>query len=276
MSATNSTLGIIAGGGRLPVQLVEACKSSYRNHFVLTFEESPNEDAIRHAPHAVVRLGAVGESLKKLREAGVTEVVLAGRVRRPTLTRLKPDMTATKLLGRLGKAFFGGDDALLRSLVSFLEGEGFTVVSPQQILGNLIAGTGVLGRVQPSDADKADITVGLQAARELGRLDIGQAVIVEDTHVLGLEAEEGTDALIGRCAGLKKKPRGGVLVKAKKPSQEERVDLPAIGIATVERAHEAGLSGIAVEAGSSLILDREQVIARADQLGIFLVGIGDG
>ena len=273
MEPGRDNLGIIAGGGRLPVQLVEACKSSGRGHFVITFEESPNHEAILHAPHAIVRLGAVGDALKKLRDADVTEVVLAGKVKRPTLARLKPDITATKLLGRLGKAFFGGDDALLRALVGFLEQEGFHVISPQDILGSLIANEGVLGRIQPSEADYADILTGLHAARELGRLDIGQAVIVEDGHVLGLEAEEGTDSLIARCAGLKRKPRGGVLVKAKKPEQEDRVDLPAIGLATIERVHEAGLNGIAIEAGSSIILDREELLASADRLGLFVVGI---
>jgi len=266
-------LGIIAGTGRLPVQLVEACHTINRPCFVLSFAEETNVDAIEATPHAVVRLGAVGEALKKLREANVKDIVLAGKVSRPSLTALKPDLAATKLLAKLGKAFFSGDDALLTALVHFLEGEGFNVVSAQDVLRALIATAGVYGRITPSARDQADIAHGLQVAKQLGALDIGQAVIVENGYVLGVEAAEGTNALISRCASLKREARSGVLVKAKKPRQDERVDLPTIGLTTIDTVHEAGFSGIAIEAGGCIILDREHVIARANELGIFLVGI---
>lgn len=272
MSAS-STLGIIAGSGRLPAQLVEACHAINRPCFVLSFAEDTNVDAIETTPHAVVRLGAIGEALKKLREAGAKEVVLAGKVARPSLTSLKPDLTATKLLAKLGKAFFGGDDALLSALVSFLESEGFKVVSSQDILRSLVASAGVYGRISPSPRDESDIAHGLRVAKQLGLLDIGQAVIVENGYVLGVEAAEGTNALISRCASLKREARGGVLVKTKKPHQDERVDLPAIGLTTIETVYEAGFSGIAIEAGGSLILDREHVVARANELGLFLIGV---
>lgn len=266
-------LGIIAGSGRLPAQLVEACQATGRPCFVLAFSEDTNIDAIETTPHAVVRIGAVGDALKQLREAGVAEIVLAGKINRPSLTSLKPDLTATKLLAKLGKAFFSGDDALLSSLVSFLESEGFKVVSAQDILRSLVATAGVYGRIAPTPRDEADIAKGLKVAKQLGALDIGQAVIVENGYVLGVEAAEGTNALISRCASLKREARSGVLVKAKKPQQDARVDLPAIGLTTIENVHEAGLSGIAVEAGGSIILDRERVIARANELGLFLMGV---
>jgi DUF1009 family protein len=272
MAALSPTLGIIAGSGRLPAQLIESCQAVGRAVFVLAFDNADME-SIRHVPHQQVRLGAVGEAIGHLRNAGVEEVVLAGKVKRPAFTSLRPDAMGAKLLARLGTAFFGGDDALLKVIVSFLEGEGFNVVGADDVLGALITPAGVLGKIAPDARAKADIAQGLKVAKELGALDVGQAVIVENGHVLGTEAAEGTDALIERCAGLRRELRSGVLVKAKKPGQESRVDLPAIGPDTVEKIHAAGLAGIAVEAAASLILDKEKTIARADALGIFVVGI---
>lgn len=272
-SASESVLGIIAGGGRLPSQLVETCRAQSRPCFVITFDDNTNHDAIKDTPHAIVRLGAVGEALEHMKRASVRDVVLAGSVKRPSLSSLRPDLAGTRLLARIGTAFFGGDDAVLRTVVKFLEEEGFRVVGSNDVLSALLAGQGVLGNIQPDSRSNADIALGLQAAKELGRLDIGQAVIVENGHVLGLEAAEGTDELIGRCAKLRKEKSGGVLVKARKPGQEMRADLPAIGPDTVEKMHEAGFAGIAVEAGGSLILDKERVISKADALGLFIVGI---
>ncbi len=266
-------LGIIAGGGQLPLQLIEACKTTGRSCFVLTFSDQPNESATSMAPHAVVPLGSISQSLASLRQANVSEVVLAGRVARPSLTSLKPDLAATKLLAKLGKAFFSGDDALLRALMEFLESEGFRVVAAQDILKSLLASAGCYGSCRPGAADEADIIKGLQLARELGRLDIGQSVIVEHGLVLGLEAIEGTQALIERCAGLKRERRAGVLVKAKKPQQDTRADLPAIGPDTVDALARGGYAGVAIEAGGALVLARAELIRRADQHGIFVMGI---
>jgi len=269
----SETLGIIAGSGRLPTQLVEACQVIGRPCFVLAFSEDTNLDAIQNAPHAIVRLGAIGEALKHLKGAGVNEIVLAGKVARPSIASLRPDFAATQLLARLGTAFFGGDDALLKALVKFLEDEGFRIVGAQDILRSLVATEGVYGRIAPSKRDSSDIAKAFEIAKKLGELDIGQAVIVENGYVLGVEAAEGTHVLISRCAGLKREARGGVLLKAKKPQQDNRADLPAIGITTVETVHEAGFNGIAIEAEGSIILDREKTIARANELGIFIVGI---
>ncbi len=271
MTKNHSTLGIIAGSGSLPAQLVQACRDANRPCFLLAFDA---ENVIEDVPHAVVRLGAVGEALDHLRKAGVQEVVMAGKVKRPSFGALRPDALGTKLMARMGTAFFGGDDALLRALVTFLEEEGFTVVGSDALLGALTATDGVLGSVRPTAREEEDIAQGLRVAHTLGALDIGQAVIVEHGYVLGVEAAEGTDALITRCVPLKREPRGGVLVKAKKPSQDARVDLPSIGPETVDKIHAGGFAGIAIEAGGALILEREKTIARADTLGIFIIGCG--
>jgi len=260
-------LGIIAGSGLLPLQLIDACHATNR---------PPNQEATRRAPHTIVPLGAVSESLNALRQAGAHEIVLAGHVARPSLTSLKPDFAATKLLAKLGKAFFSGDDALLRALMDFLESEGFRIIAAQDILRTLVATSGCYGKHKPTADDEADIAKGLLVARELGKLDIGQAAIIERGLVLGLEAIEGTQQLITRCAALKRERGAGVLVKAKKPDQDDRVDLPAIGPDTIDALALGGYAGVAIEAGSTLVLERSKLIARADEQGIFVIGIDHG
>jgi len=272
----NNTLGIIAGGGRLPAQLIESCQAMERPCFVIALEDYADIETIRHVPHAVVRLGAVGEALDHLRRAGAKELVLAGRVRRPSLSSLRPDLVGAKLLARLGAAFFSGDDALLKAVVSFLEDEGFKVVASHDILAGLVAPPGVLGKISPNAQAMTDIAHGVRVVKTLGQLDIGQAAIIENGYVLGVEAAEGTETLIERCGKLRREKNSGVLVKFRKPAQEERVDLPTIGPSTVEQIHKAGFAGIAIEAGGGLILDLEATVTEADALGIFLVGISDG
>lgn len=269
-------LGIIAGGGRLPLQLMECCQSSGRPFFVVVLEGIADSEAFAAVPHAVVRLGAVGESLAHLKKAGAQELVLAGRVKRPSLASLRPDMVGAKLLGRLGAAFFSGDDALLKAVIAFLEEEGFGVVGADEVMGSLLAPLGVLGSIAPDGRAEADIAQGVKVATTLGALDVGQAVIVEHGYVLGVEAAEGTDGLIARCAGLKREGKAGVLVKLKKPAQDARADLPSIGPETVEKLAAAGFCGIAVASGGSLILDKAATIARADALGLFIVGVAHG
>ena len=270
-------LGIIAGGGRLPLQLAEACQAAGRAFFIVAIEDAADVTALARLPHAVVRIGAVGAAIGHLRKANAKALVLAGSVRRPSLFSLRPDAAGVKLLARLGKAFFAGDNALLKAVVSFLEDEGFRVVGSDDILQGLLAPEGVLGKIKPNARAEADIAHGLKAALALGEMDIGQAAIVENGYVLGVEAADGTDALIERCGKLRRgnsttgSMNSGVLVKVRKPGQETRADLPAIGVQTVERVHAAGFAGIAIAGG--IILDKEKTIARADALGVFVIGI---
>jgi DUF1009 family protein len=269
-------LGIVAGSGELPKRLFEACRASGRDPFILALEGHTDPALVAGAPHAWIRLGAAADGFAALRGAGVTEVVFIGPVRRPSLTSLMPDVRAAKFLARVGLRAFG-DDGLLSALVKEFEAEGFKVVGADEVLSELVAPDGAVGKVLPDDSAKADIARGLAVVRALGALDIGQAAVVEAGVVLGVEAIEGTDALIERAGKLKREgPRRGVLVKAKKPGQERRVDLPAVGVATVDRVAAAGLAGIAIEAGAALIVDRDEVARRADAAGIFVVGVGGG
>ncbi len=266
-----SCLGIIAGSGGLPKKLIEACQREKREFFVLALRGQTDEIFLQNTPHAWTRLGETNTAINILKKNNVDTLVMAGAIRRPTLAELRPDWRTIQVFARLGRAAFG-DDALLRAIAEEFEKEGFKVIGAHQVEPDIISPAGVLGHVVPTEEQEQDIIQGVHAAKTLGVLDIGQAVVVQQGIVLGVEAVEGTDALLERCRGLRRKGVGGVLVKACKPQQDTRLDMPTIGMQTVRRAFEAGLSGIAVEAGASLILEREAVIAAADKLGIFVKG----
>lgn len=269
---TAGRLGIVAGSGELPRRLVEACRVAGRDVFVLALEGAADSATVDGVAHAWCRPGAAARGLSLLRDNQVTELVLAGGVQRPSLVQLRPDWRAAKFLARVGSRVLG-DNGLLSAVVAELEREGFRVVGPDQILQESLAPEGFLGKVRPDAQAMADVEHGQRIARALGMLDIGQAVVIQQGLVLGVEAIEGTDALLRRCAGLRREGPGGVLVKIEKPGQEQRADRPTIGPLTVALAAEAGLRGIAVAAGATIILDRSATIGAADDAGLFILGI---
>jgi DUF1009 family protein len=264
-------LGIIAGRGALPGLLAAACRASGRPHHVLGL--AGFAEATDLVVDNWVRLGDIGKAFAALTAAGVKEVVMAGGVRRPTMTELMPDLKGAAFLARIaGKAL--GDDGLLSAVIAEIEREGFKVVGADSILAHLLAPEGVMGTCIPDEDAWNDIRRGFDVVRLIGAADVGQAAVVQQGIVLGVEAAEGTDALIARCKALRLNAPGGVLVKAKKPQQERRADLPAVGIATVRNAKAAGLAGIAVEAGNTLMVDGPRdIAAAADAEGLFIVGV---
>ena len=263
-------LGILAGGGDLPRRLVNACRASGRDFFVIAIEGQTDPDAVAGAPHEWVRLGAAGKALKLAKAQAVKEIVMAGHVRRPSLAGLRPDARTLAFFVRVGRKALG-DDGLLRAVIDEIEGEGFRVIGLETLLPELVPDTGPLGIHRPDEQAEQDIARGLAVLNALGIADVGQAVVVQGGLVLGLEAIEGTDALIDRCGALRREGAGGVLVKTRKPGQESRVDLPTIGPETVRRAVASGLRGIAVEARGTLIIDREETIRAANAAGLFLL-----
>lgn len=266
-------LGILAGGGDLPRHIIQVCQDSGREFFVIAFKDQTAPETVAGVDHAWVRLGAAGRAVKLLREAGARELVMAGAIRRPSLSALRPDTWAAGFFARSVVAA-GGDDALLTALVRTLEeDEGFRVVGPDDLLPGVLADQGVYGAHSPDTEACPDITRGIHAARGIGALDIGQAAVVREGVVVAVEAADGTDAMLARAAAGRPNDAGGVLVKVRKPGQESRVDLPTIGAATVRAAAEAGLAGIAVEAGGVLIIDRAAVVEAADSAGLFVVGV---
>lgn len=266
-------LGILAGGGDLPLRIVRACQASGRPFFVVAFEGQTPAEIVEGVPHAWARLGAAGTTLKLLREAGVEEVVLAGPVRRPSLAELKPDLWTARFIARVGvKAL--GDDGILGVVIRELEEkEGFRVVGADSLLPDVLAEKGVLGAVRPDIEAENDIERGLEVARQLCVLDVGQAVVVQQGLVIAVEAIEGTDAMLGRVGALQRQGPGGVLVKVGAGKRERRADLPAVGPATVQAAAAAGLRGIAFESGHAILIDRDQVVRAADAAGLFVVGV---
>jgi DUF1009 family protein len=265
-------LGIVAGGGEFPGLVIAACRAQGRPFHVLALEGHADPAVIADAPADWIRLGAAGSGLKILKAQGVSEIVMIGPVRRPGFAELTPDWWSAKFIAKIGfKAL--GDDGLLRALAAALEDEGFHVVGVDEVLSDCLAPAGTYGGVEPDDQAQADIKRGWEVAKGIGALDVGQSVVVQQGLVLGVEAIEGTDRLLARCLELKRDGAGGVLVKVRKPNQDRRLDLPTIGINTLKATAAAGLRGIAVEAGGTLVLGREALAAEADRLGLFVVGI---
>jgi len=266
-------LGIIAGGGPLPSQVAEAARQAGREVFIVALDGYAELPLVTPFPHAVVRLGAAGRTLALLRQAGCQDLVLIGPVRRPSLLDLRPDGEGARILARIGRAAFGGDDGFLAAVVRVLGEEGFRILGAHEVLASAIGPEGLLTRLAPDAAAQADIARGVTVVRALGAVDVGQGCVVQQGIVLAVEAIEGTDQMLARAAGLARPGPGGVLVKLVKPGQDRRADLPMIGPRTIDAAAVAGLRGIAFEAGGTLFTERAACVARTDAAGLFLLGI---
>lgn len=265
-------LGIIAGAGVLPRRIADAAARP----FVVRLAGIADAD-FSGVDGAECGIAEAGKMLRLLKEATCDGVVLAGVVKRPDFSKLRPDWRGAALLPQVIAAAAKGDGAMLDVLVRTLEAEGFTVVGAEEVFADLVAPPGPVGAAAPSLENWADIRKAAAIIAALGPFDVGQAAVVASGHTLGIEAAEGTDALLDRCAEFPPSARGGdrrngVLVKRPKPGQELRVDLPTLGVETVRRAAAAGLSGVAFEAGAALLIDREGVAREADRLGVFAYG----
>lgn len=268
-------LGLIAGGGQIPALIRDACHAQGRPLFIAALNGFCDPATIAQTEHGWFDLPQVGGLLKALKEAAVAEVCLCGSVAKPDFKSLKPDLKGAFLLPKLLKAALQGDDAILRVVIGAFEQDGFRIIGVDSLMQDILVCERPYGRTVPTSAQQADIAVALQAARNLGIADKGQAAVAAGGQVVGLEDDAGTDALLRRMAGLPA-ARGGVLVKCVKPQQDRRVDLPTVGAVTVENAAAAGLSGIAVEAGAALMVDAVATGQAADRLGLFMIGLPHG
>ncbi len=271
-------LGIIAGGGALPVRIAAACKASGDAYHVIRlagFCDTPSTEF----PGDEFAIGEAGKILGTLKENNCDAIVFAGLVKRPDFKALKVDMRGAAMLPKIAAAALRGDGAILTALIESVESDGFMVVGADDVVESLLAPKGTLGTIAPSVADLKDMQKAANVVEALGPFDVGQGAVVANGLVIAIEAAEGTDAMLRRCedlfSGDAQRPRAGVLVKRPKPDQELRIDLPTIGLETVRRAGAAGLSGIAVKAGSALIIDLDDVVKLADSLNIFLYGYSD-
>jgi DUF1009 family protein len=270
---------MIAGGGELPRAIAQSVVASGRAVHILAVKGSADEAWLAEFPHDWMTLGEWGKSVRLLAAAGAKEIVLVGRVDRPTLSEIKFDTKGLMILPSLVVAARKGDDAMLRVTSDFFAREGFTVLTAAEAAPGLVMAEGPLGKLKPNAEQQDDIGRAFAIIRALGELDVGQATIVCDGLPLCVEAAEGTDAMIARVASLRRNLRGtpdkkrGVLAKGLKATQDRKTDLPVIGVETVRGAHAAGLAGIALEADASLIVGKAAVAAEADRLGLFITGV---
>ncbi len=281
MGAKEQRLAILAGGGGLPREIADSAASRGIPVSIVAIDGEADADFGAH-PVTVVNWGQIGAMVRALKAARATDLVIVGRVHRPELKGLKPDLGLFRYLAKIVRIVAaGGDDSVLRRVVRFFEQQGVKVIGPGEAAPELLIGEGPLGAEAPSPADRTDIAKGLELIRTLGAYDIGQSVIVARGNIQAIEGAEGTDRMIARAARQcpsagNVQDRSGVLVKRSKPGQDLRVDMPAIGPATVDAVRDAGLAGIAVEAGKVLVAGRAETLSRADAAGIFVEGVSDG
>jgi len=266
-------LGLLAGGGPFPARVAQAAIARGHEVFVVLLRDFHDDPALRAHPHMEERVGAGGAIIARLRAEGITHLVLCGKARRLSPLTLWPDAWMAKVIARLGKAVFAGDDTLLRNFIGILGEEGFEVIAPQSLLPSSFTEPGLLAGDAPDEMARADIIRGIGVLRALADHDVGQAVVVQQGLILGIEAVEGTDVLLARAGSLRRDGPGGVLVKLAKPRQELRVDAPVVGSITVAGAADAGLRGIAIEAGRTILADGDALRAAAWRRGLFVLAI---
>jgi DUF1009 family protein len=271
-------LALIAGSGDLPIRIATRCEAEGRAVFIIRLAGFADEHLVRW-PGEEFGMAEIGRILKAMKAEGCEAVCFAGYVNRPDFRTLKPDFKGATLLPGIVAAATKGDDALLRKILSVFEAEGYAVEGADDILGGEALPAGALGAVTPTAEQLADLTKALHVAEKSGELDIGQGAVVCDGLVLAVEAQEGTDEMLRRVAGLPADLRGapgalkGALGKAPKPIQDLRVDMPVIGSTTVELAAAAGLAGIGGFAGRLIIIDHQALVEAADRLGLFVWGV---
>jgi DUF1009 family protein len=271
-------LAIVCGGGALPLAVADVVAGRGRRVVLFPLRGWADPAAIARYPHHWIGLAQIVRLQRLARGEGCQEIVFIGAVQRPSPRQLRPDLGTLRLLPRIVRLFRGGDDHLLAGIGQLFEEAGFKVLGAHEVAPEILVPAGELGRHHPTPRDLADIARGLSLISAVGPFDIGQAVVVADNRVLAVEAAEGTDHLLARVAELRRAGRlgvaekVGVLVKAPKPGQDRRLDLPSIGTRTVEGAAAAGLSGIAVEAAGAIAADLQDVIRAADAAGLFIFG----
>ena len=261
------SIGIIAGAGSLPLLLAEALRRQSIMPFIVTLKGAANPDDFKSYETMTGDLAKAGTIIKALKKRGIFDLVLIGGLARPNLRDIRPDMKTALFLMRVGLRSIG-DNGVLVALRQELERDGFTLHGAHVFLSDLITPEGVLTKTAPQAHHKADIALGLSESQKLGRDDVGQAIIIHDGKLAAKEGKAGTDAMIAGYEG----PKGAILVKTCKPQQDRDLDLPTIGVQTVNACCDKGFSGIALHAGASFFLDQEQSIAQADAHHMFITG----
>lgn len=265
-------LGILAGGGTLPKMLIKACEDQNIKPFIIAFEDQTDPDTPPNHPHIWTRLGAAGEIFKALKTQNIQDIVLIGKITRPSLAEIRPDIQGTKILAKIGLNTLG-DDGVLKALRKALEDEGFHIHGIQKFVREILPADGALTKLSPSKAAQQDIDKAVRTLQHLSPLDIGQSLVIQEGRILGIEAAEGTDALIKRCAPLARKGAKPILVKIPKDNQDTDLDLPTIGEETLKNIIDANYAGIAFAAKATLLIEEEKLAKIADKHKVFLYGV---
>jgi hypothetical protein len=279
-AAGEGPLAIICGGGALPFAVADAVMRRGRRVVLFPVRGWVDPRTVAGYPHHFIEIGRYGSFRRQAAAEGCRDVVMIGTVLRPALRQIRFDWEALRELPSIVAMFRGGDNHLLSSLARLLEKRGFRLLGAHEVAPEILMPQGAIGRREPDARDRADIERGVALLSAVGPFDVGQAVVVAQNHVLAIEAAEGTDRMLARIAELRgagrvRSPIGtGALVKMPKPAQDRRFDLPAIGPLTVTGAARAGLAGIAVMAGATIVAEPAEVAAAADAAGIFVTGIG--
>jgi len=272
-------LALICGGGTLPLAVADSAAKRGRDLVLFPISGHADPAIVARYRHHWLRVGQFGAFTRLARAAGCHDVVWIGGLVRPSLWSLRPDFLAVKLLPKIIRAYRGGDNHLLTGVSKLFEEQGFRLVGAHEVAPEILIPEGALGRVDASENDREDIAFGFAYLQVSGAFDIGQAAVVAGKRILAVEAAEGTDQMLARVAELRANGRidiaagAGVLVKAPKPGQDQRFDLPSIGPQTVTGVARAGLAGIAVVSAKTVIADAESVVREADRAGLFVVGV---
>ena len=267
-------LGLIAGNGRFPFLVLDAARSAGHDVTIVALKEETFPQMIEAAarpPAAAlhwISLGQLGKCISVLKEAGVSQAVMAGQVKHTKLfADIVPDLT---LMGVLMRLKAKNTDALISGVADVLRSNGIELVDSTAFLAPLMARAGVLTRRAPDTEELTDLEFGYRMADAIAGLDIGQTIAVKSAAVVAVEAMEGTDAVIARAGQLA--GTGVRVVKVAKPNQDMRFDVPVIGVSTIAAMHAAGASVLSVDAGKTLMLDGDAIITAADEAGIAIVG----
>jgi DUF1009 family protein len=279
--AARDPLCIICGGGSLPYTVADAALGKGRPVVLLAITGFADVAAVARYPHHWIALGQFGRLRRLAREAQCRDIVFVGTLVRPAIARIRLDLLTLRLLPRIIRTFRGGDDRLLSGIGKIFEEHGFRLVGAHEVAPQILAPEGAFGRCVPSEGQEADIKLGIALLRAIGPFDVGQAVVIAQERVLAVEASEGTDLMLAHVAELRRAGRihvaagKGVLVKAAKPHQDRRFDLPSIGPKTVEGVARAGLGGVAVLAGEAIVAEPQDIVAAADRHNVFVIGVRD-
>jgi DUF1009 family protein len=270
-NAATTGWGLIAGNGRFPFLVLEGARSQGIDMAVIALKEEASQELANSTKRLHwVSLGELSKAIDLMHREGVTQAVMAGQVKHNKIfSAIRPDWKLAKLLLSLSRK---NTDSLIGAVAKVFEDEGIHLVDSTHFLKPLLPEPGVLTRRAPDERESADIAYGLSVARQISAMDIGQTVVISDRACVAVEAMEGTDETIARAARIASgKPL--VVVKVSKPNQDMRFDVPVVGLPTIEQMKSAGATAIAIDAGRTLLFDRDKLLAQADAAGIAIQAV---